>query len=183
MALPDWILGVLFRPGETFERARTEMTFSYWWILLSVVSLEAVLYYYSPQAQAMVPRPTADATITYSVIMNTGFLGMFSLCLFGAGRLLGWPLTFADAVKYAGLLWGVTLLEDLVVFYPYLMNQLILVFWVPIPFMLWRVIALTAGVRRLTEMPLWRALLLSLLANLPWQGWLLYENYRNIFLA
>lgn len=183
MALPDWILGVLFRPGETFERARTEMTYSYWWILLSVLTLETVLIYYSPGVKSMIPPPTADLVfLSQMIILSFLFIAQV-LCLFGFGRLLGWALTMGEAMKYSALVWAVTLLEDLFAFYPFLKGQGLLVFYIAVAFALWRLIAQIVGVRRITDLPLGRAALLVFLANLPWQGWLLYQNYLSFYVG
>lgn len=181
MALPDWILGVLFRPGETFERARTEMTFSYWWILLSVLTLESVLIYYSPDVQQMIPLPSIDTVVVSQMIVLSTVFTTQVLFLFGVGRLFGWMLSLGEAMKYSALVWAVTLLEDLLSFYPFLKDQKVLVFYIAVLFTLWRLVAQAAGLRRVTNMSLWRAALLVVLANLPWQGWVLYYNFTAFY--
>jgi hypothetical protein len=181
LALPDWILGVLFRPGETFERARTDMRFSYWWILLSVFTIETVLLLYGPEVQKMVPTPPADAVALYVLVVLSAVFMAQSICLFGLGRLFGWAITMAEAMKYSALIWSITLLEDMVTFYSYIKDQRLLLFWVGVPFIIWRLVAQTAGVRRLTGMPLGRAALLVFLATLPWQGWLTYQAWLATF--
>lgn len=181
MALPDWILGVLFRPGETFERARTEMSLSYWWIVLSVLTIEGVLWYYSPQIQSMVPTPSADLVVFSLAIQLMSIYAAQTLCLFSAAWFFGWPISLAEAMKYSGLMWSLFLLEDMITFYSFLKDQRLLLFWITFPFLAWRLAVQTAGVRRLTSMPLWRSILLVLVANLPWQGYLIYRSYMATF--
>lgn len=181
MALPDWILGVLFRPRETFERSNTEMTFSYWWILLSVFTLEAVLVIYDPEVRQMVPKPpTGDLIFNWMLFLLTIFT-VQSFCLLGAARLFHWPISWPDAMKYTGLTWALYLVEDMVTFYPFLKQQYLLLFWVSIPFILWRIGLLAVGVKRVTGRSLGAALLIALLATLPWQAPLFYLSWVSTF--
>lgn len=181
MALPDWILGVLFRPGKTFERASTEMTFSYWWILLSVFTLEAVMMMNDPALRRMVPTPSnADIIFNWAFFLLLIF-AFQSLCFFGAGRLFGWALRWPEAMKYTGLTWALFLLEDMVTFYSFLREQRPLLFWVALPFIVWRIAVQTAGVRRLTGRSLGTALLIVLVGTLPWQLPLLYLSWTSLF--
>ncbi|MFZ5817086.1 MAG: YIP1 family protein [Bacillota bacterium] len=181
MALPDWILGILFRPGETFERARTEMTLSYWWILLSVFTLEAVLILNHPQVGRMVPTPPADLILFNLGVFLLSVYATQVFCLFGVGWLFGWRVSFADAMKFTALVWSLFLLEDMVTFYSYLKEQTVLLFWVSIPFLAWRLVAQSLGISRVSGMPLWKAALVVVLATLPWQAPLLYENWLAAF--
>ncbi|MFZ5825954.1 MAG: hypothetical protein ACOY94_16790 [Bacillota bacterium] len=181
MALPDWILGVLFRPGETFERARTEMTYSYWWILLSVFTIEAVMMVNDPVIRRMVPTPSnADIIYNWAVFLLLIFTFQ-GLCFFGAGRLFGWAITWSEALKYTGLTWALFLLEDMVTFYPFLREQRTLLFWVSLPFIVWRIGVQTAGVRRLAGRPAGVALAIVLVGTLPWQLPLLYLSWTSLF--
>lgn len=181
MALPDWILGVLFRPGETFERASTEMTTSYWWILLSVFTLEAILMVNDPMLQKVVPSPSnTDIILNWAIFLLLIF-HIQSLCFFGAGHLVGWTHTWSDAMKYTGLTWGLFLVEDMVTFYSFLKEQHLLLFWVAIPFIVWRIAVQTAGVQRVTGRSLGSAFLIVLVATLPWQAPLLYLAWVGTF--
>lgn len=181
MALPDLILGVLFRPGVTFERARSEKGASYWWILLSVISLEAVILAYSPAVRNAIPSPPTDQVVLATVTLCLEIFVTQVLCLFGVSHLLGWKIPFRDAMKFTGLVWAVALVEDLVIFYPYMQDQTLLLFWIGIPFILWRMIAQTIGIRRTSGLSLGRSGLIVLLATLPWQIPLLYLNWAAAF--
>lgn len=181
MALPDLILGVLFRPGETFERARTEKSLSYWWILLAVISLEAVILTYSPAIRNAIPTPPTDQIILATATLCLEIFVTQVLCLFGTSHLFGWKIPFRDAMQFTGLVWAVALLEDLVVFYPYMREQSLLLFWIAIPFVAWRMVAQTLGIHRISGLSLGRAALIVLLATLPWQVPLLYLNWSAAF--
>lgn len=39
----SWVNGILFRPAATFEWSRDHVRFGYWWIVLSVMTLNAVV--------------------------------------------------------------------------------------------------------------------------------------------
>lgn len=177
MALPDWILGVLLRPGQTFLHARDQMRGAYWWILLSVFTVESVLVLYSPAVSRMLPRPSADLLLFNLLTLQLAIFWTQAICLLGVGFFFGWRITFGEAMKYTGLTWALYLLEDLVTFYPYLKEQYTLLFWVSIAFALWRMAALAAGVRQLSGFPAGRAILTALLATLPWQVPLLITSW------
>lgn len=177
MALPDWILGLLFRPGQTFVKAHREMRGAYWWILLSVYTVESVMLLFSSSVRSMIPSPPVDL-ILYNLLIF--FLLIFSaqtICLLGAGRFLGWPIGLREAMKFTGLTWSLFLLEDLVTFYPYLKGQENLLFWLAIPFLLWRMAVQTIGVRQISGLPAVRSALIVLLATLPWQVPLLISSW------
>lgn len=182
MALPDWIIGILFRPGETFERARTEMRVSYWWILLSVITIESIMTVYAPTESTSAATAPADALIFVVVIWLLSIFTMQNLLLFGSARLFGWALTLNEAQKVTGLMWVLILVEDLVTFYPVLKGgQENLLFWVGFPFVLWRLLVLVAGIRRLSGFSTGRSIGLALAATLPWQVPLVWLNYVLIF--
>ncbi len=183
MALPDWIVGILLRPGETFERSRNEMTLSYWWILLSVFTIESVMVLYTPGMWGPPPTPPADAIIFTWIMWLMSIFTVQSLLFFGVARFFGWALGWIDTVKFIGLTWVLFLVEDLVTFYPVLRQQDQLLFWVSLPFIVWRLAVMVAGVRRLAGFSTGRSLGLVLAATLPWQLPLLWLNYSAIFLA
>lgn len=181
MALPDWILGVILRPGETFVRARTEMKLSYWWILISVFTIESVLLVNDPRLHGLLPTPSSGAIVfNWATFLLLLFM-VQSLSLLAAGRLMGWAITLAEARIYTGLIWVLVLVEDLVVFYPYLMQWDKALFWIQLPFIAWRIAAQTVGVMRVTGSSPRRALTIVLIATLPWQLPLLYLSWAGTF--
>jgi len=177
VALPDWILGVVLRPGQTFLRARDQMRAAYWGILLSVFTVEAVIILYSPSFTRMIPRPTTGELLLSLAAIQLAIFWTQAVCLLGVGFIFGWHITLGEAMKYAGLTWALYLVEDLATLYPYLKEQYMLLFWASIPFALWRMAALAAGVRQLSGFPAGRAILIALLATLPWQVPLLIMSW------
>lgn len=177
MTVLEWVTGVLFRPGETFHRAQHELRFGYWWIVLCVFTLEAVAAIYSPYSS---PDPWLD-TRTILLFVATFLIILFdiqALLLLGAARIFGWQLSWPDALKYIGLVWSLALAEDIVTFYPALTGHRMLVLWVGLPFFLWYLTALSAGIRRITGFSWARAWAISLSASILWRGALLYLTWR-----
>lgn len=177
MALPDWILGVVLRPGETFLRARDQVGGWYWWILLSVFTVEAVITLYSPAVSRMVPSPSPEDLLLSLATIQLALFWLQAICLLGVAFFLGWRITLGEAMRYTGLTWALYLVEDLATFYPYLKEQYTLLFWLSVPFALWRMGALAAGVRELAGFSAGRAILTVLLATLPWQVPLLVMSW------
>jgi hypothetical protein len=156
------------------------MRFSYWWILLTVFTIESVMTIYHPITRSQVPSVSAD--VVMSNLLSVLFL-IFSVqvfFLFGASNALGWKLAFADAVKYSGLTWTFFQVEDIVTFFPYLREMNLLIFWMAIPFLLWRIAAQAVGIRVVSGLSLPRSALICLAATLPWQLPLLYLNWTSI---
>lgn len=180
MALPDWISGMLLRPGHTYKQAESEMRFSYWWILLTVVTIEAVMTIYHPSIRSAVPSVSAGSVVLSLVNLLFFIFSIQVFLLFGVSRAFGWHLAFPAAVKFTGLTWTYFLVEDIVTFLPYLREQDALVFWISIPFLLWRIAAQAVGVRALSGLSLARSVLIALAATLPWQLPLLYLNWTAL---
>ena len=180
MALPDWIRGMLLRPAETFAQAQTQMRFAYLWILLSVFTVEAVMLLFHPSVRSAVPSLPAGALLWSLLNLTLTLFAVQAVLLFWSGRIFGWRIELQEAAKYTGLVWVLFLVEDIVTFVPYLTQRDRLVLWASVPFLLWRVAAQTAGVRRLSGLPLARALGLVLTATLPWNLPLLYLNWSSL---
>lgn len=175
----DWVKGVLIRPGETFAQAEHHLRFGYWWILLSVFSLEVVGTIYSPQLEPEL-REQMGIVVLWSLTVLMLLFDLQALLLVGAARILGWQLTWRDSLKYIGLSWSVILLESATGFVPALLGYSETVLWMGIPFGLWYVAALFAGVRRVTGFTSLRALALTLMAAIPWQAGLFWLNWRAL---
>ncbi|MDB4896300.1 MAG: hypothetical protein JWN15_2562 [Firmicutes bacterium] len=173
----EWVAGVLFRPGATFERARKELRFGYWWIVLSVMMLEAVMQVYSP-----VRAGQADATPADLIFVTAAYLllrfDIQGLLLMGVARAFQWQLSWSESLKYIGLGWAVLMAEDIATFYPALKGYDNIILWASIPFFAWYLISLTAGLKRITAWPLWKVLLIATLATVPWRAaefWLTWQ--------
>ncbi|MFO7273793.1 MAG: hypothetical protein DIU55_002855 [Bacillota bacterium] len=183
MALPDWIRGMLLRPADTYAQAQTEMRYAYLWILLSVFTVESVMLLYHPSTRSAVPSVPAGALLLILLHLLLTLFAVQAVLLFWSARLFGWKIQLQEAAKYTGLIWTLFLVEDIVTFVPYLRQRDWLVLWASVPFLVWRVAAQTAGVRRLSGLSWGRALGLVLIATLPWNLPLLYLNWSSLVMA
>lgn len=176
----DWILSVALRPGATFEYARQHLRFGYWWIVLTVMTMEMVMLIYAPiPGGSTTSAGTGDLIFVYGV----WFLLLFdlqALLLLGAARLFRWQLSWADALKYMGLSWAVLFFEDAVGFYPMIKGMHMETLWLTIPFILWYFVVLTVGVRRVSGLSPVRALAVALLAAGPWRIGLFVVNWMEV---
>lgn len=175
----EWVAGVLFRPSATFEHARQHLRFGYWWIILSVFTLETVASLYMPATEPVTAVPT-DVFVMFMAFYTLFIFDIHALLLRGAAWALGWKLLWSDALKYTGLSWSVILLEDIVTFYPMLKGQVAIVLWAGLPFMLWHLISLTSGVKRLTGYAVWRAALVAAVATIPWRAVIFWLNWQQL---
>ena len=175
----EWVAGVLFRPGATYERAREHLRFGYWWILLSVLTLESVVQIYSPARPAQSEISPEDLIFWTAAYLLIRF-DIQGLLLMGAARTLQWRISWAEALKYVGLSWAVLLAEDIVTYYPALKGYDSVILWAGIPFFAWYVIALTAGLKRTTSLPLWKVLVIAGTASLPWRAFEFWLMWRVI---
>jgi len=164
----DWIMGVALRPGTTFERSRAELRFGYWWIVLTIISLESVVGIYRPVG-GLGTENWPDAAF-FIFMCDLVLFDVQALFLLGAGRLLRWQLTWADATKLSGLVWSIIFLEDLFTFYPALKGLEQLEIWISAAFSLWCVIVMLIGIRKVSGLTLGKSLLVTLLAGLTWRG-------------
>lgn len=110
-------------------------------------------------------------------------LDIQALLLLGAARLFRWRLTWPEALKYMGMAWSVHLLESLITFPLAVKGQTMALLWIGLPFFIWYMVALTAGVIRLAGLSLGRALLLSLAATVPWQIAIYWFTLQSIKVA
>lgn len=163
MSILDWVLGAVFRPAATYEYARDHLRFGYWWIVLSVFTLEIVIGLYSPANRDF----DSGRVLLYGITMLMLLFDLYGLLLFGAGKAFGWHLTWPEALKLIGLTWSVRFLEDVVIFYPTLRELHSVVLWASVPFTLWHLLSLTVGVRSAYRLPTWKALLIGLITILP----------------
>lgn len=174
----EWIFGVAFRPGATFERAREQLRFGYWWIILTVITLEAVVGTYGRGGFG------TDLWLDGAIFVTMYDLILFdiqALMLMGAARLTtGWQLSWIEAHKFSGLLWSIILIEDLVTFYPALTGMDQISFWAGTFFSLWYVVAMWIGLRRGAGLSAGRALLMTLLAGVTWRGGILALTFWSL---
>ncbi|MBP2018322.1 NADH:ubiquinone oxidoreductase subunit 3 (subunit A) [Symbiobacterium terraclitae] len=180
MALPDWIRGMLLRPAETFAQAQKEMRYAYLWILLCVFTIEAVMLLFHPDVRAAGPGVPADLLLFNLFSLLFMIFSVQVGLLFWSGLAFGWRIRLADAMKYTGLIWVFFLAEDVVTFVPALKEQDMLSLWLSLPFLVWRIGALTAGIRAVSGLPPARTLAIALMATLPWQLPLLYLNWTSL---
>ncbi|HWI53540.1 MAG TPA: hypothetical protein VNT01_15465 [Symbiobacteriaceae bacterium] len=164
----DWIMGVALRPGTTFERSREQLRFGYWWIVLAVISLEAVVGIYRP-VNGLGTENWPDAAF-WVLMYDLVLFDVQALFLLGAGRLLRWQLTWADATKLCGLVWSVIFLEDLFNFYPALKGLEQLEVYISAVFSLWYVIVMLIGIRKVSGLTMGKSLLVTLMAGVTWRG-------------
>lgn len=164
----DWVLGVLFRPAATFDWARQNLRFGYWWILLSDITLNVVMAIYMPQAAGTPPLSGSDKA-SFAIMFLLVLYDVQAALLLGIGRAFRWQVSWPLALKCVGLAWSVLLLQDILLFYPSLKVMDQFVFWGMIPFLLWYLVVLTVGVKRLSGFSGRKAFLLVTLATLPWQ--------------
>ncbi len=172
----EWVFGTLFHPAATFERARTQLRFGYWWILLCEFTLETVIALYSPVGREKFAHHM-DLLVLLMLFQLFLLLDIQALFLMGAARLFGWKLTWTESLKYIGLAWSVELLESVVLFYPAVKGYDPVVFWTNVGFLVWHYLILMLGVRRLSGFPVWRAALLTAIATVPWQGYVIWVNW------
>lgn len=177
---PLWVAGTLFHPAATFGRARDELGLEYWWILCSVFTLEAVIEVYRPPLPGETAGLSAGTATLFVLVALLILYDLHALFFRGAAWALSWPISGPEAYRYVGLAWSVTLAEDIVAFLPALLGQYKVVLWISLPFLLWYLIALTAGVRRLSGFSAMRSLLLTLLATIPVRGALFWLNWAAL---
>jgi hypothetical protein len=173
----DWVIGVLTRPGDTFDRAQQEIRFGYWWILLSVFTLETVMMVF------LLPPDLNVATADVVVVHIAYLLILFDVqaaFVWAAARAFAWQVPWGAAVKFTGLLWAVLLLEDMVTFYFTLAEKPLLSLWISTPFVVWYLLAAFVGLRRLSGMATGKALLLTLMAAAPWRLGLYLLSWVNL---
>lgn len=163
----EWIAGMLLRPGATFLRAREELRFGYWWIVLSVMVLDTVATIFSSP-----DRAELIANLDLTIMTCVGFLliafDLQALFVMGAGRLVGWPVSWADALKYTGLLWAFLFLDEIITFYPALKNYEAYSTAGSALVLVWYAVSVTIGIRRLTGVSVWRGLLFTFVSAWPW---------------
>lgn len=175
----QWVFGILLRPGDTYVRARDQLRFGYWWILLSVFTLESIfeVYRVSPPLPLGV---TPSMAVMNVIIVLMIYYDLQALCLLGAGRVFGWRISWPEALKYAALGWSFFLLQDLVFFSYNVQGNFAFLIWAGLPFSLWYLLALTAGVKRLANLSTGRAFLLATLAVVPLEALLFWWNYSSL---
>jgi hypothetical protein len=172
-----WVRGVLFRPADAFQRARTQLRFGYWWIILSAFTLETVIAAFtSPEFHDQLDLAILGSVLYYSIIIHVQ-----TVLLLVAARTFQWPLTFGEALKYVGLGWSVQFIEDVILFYPMLAGWDRLTLWLDLPFFVWYVIVMSAGLGRVSGLSRGKALLLTLMATLPWWGGLFALNWYSVY--
>lgn len=173
------MLGVLFRPAATFDWARQNLRFGYWWILICVFTLDIVTEIYSP---ALVGQPAiSGSAIALMVILYLTLLFDLQAALFlGVSRAFRWRISWPEALKYVGLAWSLLLIEDIFTFFPALKGWNMTALWISVPFLLWYLVAFTIGVKRLSGFSGWKAFLLVALATLPWQVGLFWLNWNAL---
>lgn len=176
MALPDWIVAMLLRPGETLVRTQTEERTGHGWILLCIITLQAVIARYSPGGGEV----ATDMTVMIVAALILIQFDLEALLLYAAARLLGWHLGWLQATRFVGLAWTIFLVETVVEFYPSLVGQNQIVLWLGVPFYLWYLGVFSSGVKRLAGLSRPKAFLLALAATLPMQGLLFYLNWQAV---
>lgn len=174
----DWIMGVALRPGTTFERSREHLRFGYWWIVLAIISLEAVVGIYRPAVGLGTDNwpDIAFLVFMYDLVL----FDLQALFLLGAGRALRWQLTWADATKLSGLVWSIIFLEDLFTFYPALKGLKQVEVWISAAFGLWYVIVMAIGIRKVSSLSPWKSLLVTLMAGVTWRGAILAMTFYTL---
>lgn len=167
----EWILGVAFRPGATFDRAREHLRFGYWWIFLTVVLLESVVGTYGVNGYGI------DLWLDGALFMALQSLILFdiqALMLMGAARFIAnWQLSWIEAHKITGLVWSIIVIEDIATFYTGLKGLHQINLWAGVFFSLWYVVVMFIGLRRVSGQSAAKALLMTLLAGFVWRGGIL----------
>ena len=181
MTVIDWISGVLLRPSATFERAQRELRLGYWWILLSVFTLEIVTVSYAPIATRGTPPADTSILILFQITLVMLFYDFQGLLLWAGARAVGWALTWREALKYIGLSWSLVFVLDIATFYPDLKGIESSPVWAGIPFVIWYLSALTAGLRSVSKSSWLKSLLLALIASLPWEVWFFWVYWNAWF--
>lgn len=178
MSVDQWILGALFRPGETYTKAKEQMRFGYWWVIIAVLTLECVMAVYDPATRK---DPLADTYTITLVMISEGLFWYYlsSGLLYGAARLFGWQPSWLEALKYTGLAWAAIFTEDIVTFYWSLRDNYRVLMWLSLPFILWYLITLAIGVRKVSGLSVLKSALVATGATLPWRlllFWLLWSG-------
>lgn len=179
MTVLDWILGALFKPVTTFVRSQTEMRLSYWWILISVFTLEVVAAIYGPKDSGVVrvdPFVTGLYTVTFIMVL----FDVQALLLMGGARLFAWRLPWIEALKYTGLSWSVLFFEDVLTFYFMLKGDHTLVLAAALPMFVWLAITLSVGVRAISGLTWIKSISIALLATAPWRGGVLWLYWLSV---
>lgn len=174
----DWIMGVALRPGDTYEKSRQHLRFGYWWIVLTAMTLESVMAIFRAK-NGLGTEDWANSALTVSMMLLIMF-DVQALMLLGAGRLLQWPVTWAEATKFCGLLWSILVLEDLFTFYPALKGFDYVEVWISAAFSLWYVGVMAIGVLRVSGLNAWRSLLVTALAGVTWRATIWALNYYSL---
>jgi hypothetical protein len=164
MTLPALIWGMIRRPAVTCDRARREMGGDFWFIILTVLSLQVVLFLHSPLA---VERLTLGQALVVAGIHYVLLVQVQALLLMGTARLFGWRPSFMELVRLIGLAWSILLVETLLGFYPVLTGMQKLLFWGALPIDLWYVAVLSIGAWRWSGLTPWQAAAAVVLAILP----------------
>jgi len=174
----NWVLGVMFRPGATFLKARKHLRGDYWWIFLSVATLETVILIFSSPNRDEYMR-LWDSVATFQLLFLLTLLSIQALSLLAAARMFRWEMAWAEAMRYVGLSWSILLVEDIATFLPAIAGKEELGIRLSVLFVVWSILALGAGVRRITRMAWWQALLLATMALAPLRFlffWLYYAK-------
>jgi len=177
----DWILGALFRPGDTFDKARNQLRFGYLWILLCAYTIDVVVTYHSP-VQMGDPAPW-DFVAMYVLLWYLILFDLQTLLLWGAARLFRWALPWREAAKFVGLSFSVLVVENIVLFYPMLKDMRVLFFWGDIIFVVWLFAIMMTGLKRITGLGLWHSLALTTVAVLPLQLAMIALNWYSAFVS
>ncbi|HYG56598.1 MAG TPA: YIP1 family protein [Symbiobacteriaceae bacterium] len=162
----DWVLGTIFRPGATFVKARRHLQAEVLWIFLCVLTLETVIaIFQSPDRGDLIPLWSVVALRLANFLAMILF--MQTISFFGAARIFGWAVPLAESLKYVGLSWSILLLEDVVTFIPVILGHEALGIRLSLAFVAWSVGAMATGLRRVTRMASWQAILLAAMALAP----------------
>lgn len=175
----QWVFGMLFRPGDTYLRAREQLRFGYWWIVLSVFTLESIFEVYRVNPPLPLGISASEAVLNVIIVLLIYF-DLQAVCLLGSARVFGWQITWAEAVKYAGLGWSFFLIQDLAFFSFNVRGDFDFLIWAGLPFSLWYLIALTAGIRRLANLTTLRALMVATVAFVPLEAALFWWNLSSL---
>ncbi|MGE5674217.1 MAG: hypothetical protein ACM3XM_10045 [Mycobacterium leprae] len=155
------------------------MRFGYWWILLTVFTLEVVSAIFAPPL-AGDPALSWGFILTNTVLILLVLFDLQSILLLGTARVFGWRISWPEATKWIGLGWALFFIQDVVTFYPGLRGMNTLLLWTDIPFFIWYLISLTLGLRQVSGMPLRRSVLMVLIASVPWQAALFWLNWASL---
>jgi len=174
----EWISGTLFRPAATFERAQRELGMGFWWILLSVFTLEVVTVSFAPIASRSTPPIDTSTLVLFQVTLVMLFFDFQSLLLWGGARALGWALSWRDALMYVGLSWSLVFVLDVATFYPDLKGIESSPLWAGVPFLAWYLTSLSAGLRSVSKSSWSKSILLAVVVSLPWEAWFFWTYWN-----